>query len=607
MRSVTCGFVLASVLLAGGCCGSKDRGYVQREWSLTLRELGIVPVFPPREDVVVGDMYAYTENPDGQRARKLLETCWKKLDENERDARLLLGMSPRLARLDVQAALLAEYEATLSAPATPADYNSILGNAALAAALEKVKESKQKLEALEAAISNLKKDVQRKADAVLAAQRAKEDADRDLARKEQALKDAQASDADVSVQEEELAGARRELREREDAVARAKQSVDDSAQGTPERTRAEAELKAAERDKAAADVRMRRADEDLTAARAKKPDVQAATAAVTAAKGVQQSKADALVATERDKTDAEAKLQAEETASADKLQKAKDAVTHAESVRDAIAKAGERLLYAQPRDGSRNVYTADELTTKNAEDLASSRVNRLRLVGFPEFASVSFTQGDLSALIPIEAFSLGLNVSSTNVSRISVKVPAAESYGLPVSVFQSELATFVDEEWRLDCDLLSAMKFQTSYKGGSATAYLRVVTEVFYARAIDVSVFSASAFGVRAQLAALGAQATAQGGGMAPPPMSSAPINSGVTGSPTGADMLSGIQARLGTTLSVPGGSVQLVSYNERSVGLRRVFDRPVAIGFRGLLLTVNLETGTVSVSPTGGGTPTVR
>src|SRR2546423_2929162 len=37
------------------------KGYAAREWSLAMREMQIVPVFPPREDVLVGDVYAVRE------------------------------------------------------------------------------------------------------------------------------------------------------------------------------------------------------------------------------------------------------------------------------------------------------------------------------------------------------------------------------------------------------------------------------------------------------------------------------------------------------------------------------------------------------------------
>ena len=56
----------------------------------------------------------------------------------ERVRRQRLGMSPRLIRIDLQDELFLQYERTLSAPATPAHYNSILGNRSFAAAVAKV-------------------------------------------------------------------------------------------------------------------------------------------------------------------------------------------------------------------------------------------------------------------------------------------------------------------------------------------------------------------------------------------------------------------------------------------------------------------------------------
>jgi hypothetical protein len=51
---------------------------------------------------------------------------------------------------------------------------------------------------------------------------------------------------------------------------------------------------------------------------------------------------------------------------------------------------------------------------------------------------------------------------------------------------------------------------------------------------------------------------------------------------------------RLAANQTLPGGSVQILSKSETSIGVRRVFDRPVAVGFRGLLLAVDLETNLI-------------
>ncbi len=48
--------VLATTLMVTGC-QDDPRGFVARDWSKAIRELQMTPVFPPREDVQVGDIY----------------------------------------------------------------------------------------------------------------------------------------------------------------------------------------------------------------------------------------------------------------------------------------------------------------------------------------------------------------------------------------------------------------------------------------------------------------------------------------------------------------------------------------------------------------------
>lgn len=41
---------------------------------------------------------------------------------------------------------------------------------------------------------------------------------------------------------------------------------------------------------------------------------------------------------------------------------------------------------------------------------------------------------------------------------------------------------------------------------------------------------------------------------------------------------------------SVPGGSINVVSVSDTSVGLRRTFDRPIAVGARGLIMQIKIR-----------------
>ena len=60
--------LFASLALAGawltGCSRQPfQRGKVYREWSSSMSQMGIFPVYPPREDIVVGDVYALPLHP----------------------------------------------------------------------------------------------------------------------------------------------------------------------------------------------------------------------------------------------------------------------------------------------------------------------------------------------------------------------------------------------------------------------------------------------------------------------------------------------------------------------------------------------------------------
>lgn len=746
---VAAGFL--TLVWAPGLTGcAKDRGYVQREWSTTMRELGIVPVFPPREDVFVGDVYGYRINPEGREADKLLRTKWARLGRDERVQRMNLGMSPRLYRLNLNEHALEEYQNTLAAPATPDEYNRILGNQALAAAQEQLATAQAALKAAKALLKVEQDKLKAAETALLQAERSKANADIKLTDARALLKRAETKAPDTSAEETAVANEKAAVRSAEKDVrvaqadlATAQANLARLASDDPQRPAAQTAVYTAEDAKRSADVRLaqeraelKEAEADLTAKKAERPELKEAQIQVATAEDDQRQKAFDVVEKTRARDDQKRALAEATTAAAPDLEKKEKAVSDAQGAVNTIKSVGEKLLYSQPRDAERDVFTANELPERGlADDLRNARINRLRLVGFPEFSSTTFSQGDLSALIPIEAFNLGLNASSADASRVTVKVPAAESYAVPISALitaadygsladhraqlestltemqqlcdeikaleasiavedaqdentqgddapgvdgQGEDATpsdhgtlpasfararaqdggentspepgednqvddsatqrvmeeiktkradyerlaerarsvrrtigqiegslvteFGSEGYALHPAVKRAIQLQFFSNKGVETAFIRVPTEVYYARALDVSVFYSSAYGVRARLSLL-EQAQALSGnntaGTATTPLRS--------GSAQGAQLLQGVESSLGQSMNVPGGSVQLMGFNERSVGLRRVFDRPVAIGFRGLTLKVCVKTGTViDANPISGPTPSL-
>jgi len=244
---------------------------------------------------------------------------------------------------------------------------------------------------------------------------------------------------------------------------------------------------------------------------------------------------------------------------------------------------------------------------------------RLRIVGFPEFLSATFTQGDLSAFLPTDSGSTGAQAMFSDARSVTVKVPVAESYGLPMSIILPALRdqqTYPPSKWgklglNLNLDDVSHSPFDyvnafADHKDGSVrldaqgnfVVRLRIATEVYYARVLDITIQATKQ-----------AAASVQVTDAAPTEGESAAGNSGST-APDDDDVDVDDQAsaelraaRLENRISalekdksrvpegaLPGGSARVLSVSNNQIGMRRVFDRPVAIGFRGFDFDVTID-----------------
>jgi hypothetical protein len=593
----------AAALLTAGC-PSSDPGFVQREWTTTMRELGIVPTFPPREDVVVGDVYAYDFNPGLLENIAIFESKWSDLNDDEKARRLKMGMSPRLMRLDFETALAGEYAKTISAPATSAEYNAILSNPVLAMADEKLKAQQAKAEQLKKALEEKDKAAQ---DATVAATKAEQaQADATTART-----DAAAALTQVEATAVDTANETKKLEDAVEVQHGAQLTLLEAKAADTRASTAETKAKLADAQLASdrADLLVKQAQEDLAAAKACKVDPTAARAALADAKSKEDAATAAALTAVRARDALKAELATAKPVIEAQIKEATDVAEKLKATRDAIAATGAKNLYAQPRDGFRNVYTGAPLPTQGApDDLANSRVNRLRLVGFPEFSSTSYTSGDLAALVPIEAMQLGINVSATNVKKVSVKVPAAESYSISLATAFKQLFTENTAEATKNAHPIiftakgkelsdaARLQFMGTFKSSDTgkRLYVRIITEVYYARALDISLFASDTFGTKGTLSPVVAPPPST----QPVPVVTFPSDTSAIGSTGAEGAVAAMQARLGATQSVPGGSVQLVSYSDTAVGVRRVFDRPVAIGVRGIIVEVDGAGNIYGVSP---------
>lgn len=669
-----------------GACKSPDRGYVQREWSLTLREYGIIPIFPPREDVYVGDVYAYGYDPESLATQEVFEKKFSALTDDQKMLRMQLGLSPRLVRLDLTDEAAVEYQRSPSWPQTSPEFNQIIAAAEFQNIARLVK-------AEESTITAKKAEAGQAEQGVAAAAENKRLAE--LAVKATADRKTDATTIRDGLRKP-LADARKTLLD---------EQVKLDAMALNDNGRAAQQLVVT-----GATTRVKTLTADLAAADAAVVEVELQLSNDT--KRVDDATKD-IAKHQQKKTDAEAAVV-----------KATTKIESLQTMAKELGGSGSRSLFAQPRDHTYDVFTGRPLpkpfqkdaNTRDLDaqmnDLVNSRENRIRLVAFPDFAATTFTQGELSALIPVEAFALGARANFAELKSVSVKVPAAESYCVPLEQVRRQVAAtregtagearsdirneveqqtennrdlfappppapvwsdaerfdFAErisdavaglvQDWAakpkidakvvrplvdaavasgryptlppdrfdkitaiyvtavnevlsssqthvvLNEDLQAAARFQflaTEGEGVSSTNdyyYIRVVTEVFYARALDISLVSRSSFGARAEVETIAAREIASDAAPEPISFQNPQPGASITKDPstlTAADLVTRTQAQLGERLKVPGGSVQLVSYNDTTIGLRRVFDRPIAIGFRGLTLKVNRNTGLIA------------
>lgn len=76
--------IILSVNL-GSCTSDPIKPFeVQQRWSKNMRQLGIVPVFPPREDFFVGDVYLTSYDPDSEFLNELYNRPFEDLHETEK-------------------------------------------------------------------------------------------------------------------------------------------------------------------------------------------------------------------------------------------------------------------------------------------------------------------------------------------------------------------------------------------------------------------------------------------------------------------------------------------------------------------------------------------
>lgn len=200
-------------------------------------------------------------------------------------------------------------------------------------------------------------------------------------------------------------------------------------------------------------------------------------------------------------------------------------------------------------------------------------------VSFPSYSFSVKSGGGLNMALPVQGIPIGLSLMGADAGEGTITISEAKTYGVDtISLYDKIL------EWERNHHA-----FLFNYASGEKkTNYIRVISRVFLAKKINVSVRSSQSKG--ANLAA-GAPKPVELLTITPP-ASSEKVSAATTDSYTkGINALNTlIQDALGKSglnSLLPGGSVKLISASSRSVSLVETFDRPIVVGYLGIDLKV--------------------
>lgn len=212
-----------------------------------------------------------------------------------------------------------------------------------------------------------------------------------------------------------------------------------------------------------------------------------------------------------------------------------------------------------------------EPTTANPGGIFAARgkASRLEIVEMPDFANVVLTKADANAAFPVQGVQAGIALAASRYNQVVMKVPAAESYSVSAAdVLTAMLSNNKVKSQYLPAQGLSKGKF----------VWLRVMTEVYYARAIDIT--------GNDQIAAGGTGGAGLG--------STAPISSQTVTCLKQGDAVPNTVVNPSSS-NTPGGTLVVTHCDSSSITLRKVFEQPIAIGTRGFVLKVDVADGTVA------------
>jgi len=296
--------------------------------------------------------------------------------------------------------------------------------------------------------------------------------------------------------------------------------------------------------------------------------------------------------------------------------------------------------------------------TKRTNSFSPGSVARLRQVSFPDFNISHVDQESLSAVIPIEGIMASMNFNRSDITGVHFSIPHAESYGLTTEELLQEV--YMDKHFRQTTNglylfgganttgtnggVISVQGAQMAYamfrdivdkvvgnpdncipwkikshmqKSIAAMEnklYLALISEVYFARSMDITIerkTATGASGAARPIATAELQQLKDMGLLAKHTLTNSTTTTNTTISGNSTNVVVGTKAEMidlteGDSaldlarklrgLETPdgadkiGGSVRVLAVSASSIGLRRTFERPICIGVRGVILKLNVK-----------------
>lgn len=135
-----------------------------------------------------------------------------------------------------------------------------------------------------------------------------------------------------------------------------------------------------------------------------------------------------------------------------------------------------RFSFPSTTEAIKNAITKDEahladvpimpVATSDQDVFTAGDCGRLRQVAFPEFTVTNITQANLNALVPIEYLNVALGFSFNKIGEVSLKIPSAESYCIPIKILTEDFfrADSITEIKENDCNWFTLKPYDYKIK-----------------------------------------------------------------------------------------------------------------------------------------------